>query len=445
MLLLFHFLGDEKQYDTETFLLYNCALKLREQMKEGEPLQYLKKQIIDTVSSNINDEELESFLRSSIRKLHGYVGYNIKKKLIDKYGDKSWVITMKMLSKPALQKGRDIEEKNDIIYMIENVSWIAGPSAMEVHRTIMKDYERNLPSTKFNPALFSRRLPFLGNRYTQYFTPYPIDGKRMKPIQIYLTKNWYKVNSGDNKDLKQYQGYSLEVKDRRLGSWKGDIKTSMPVLIKALKLEETFYILQEKLEEIYFIRPNNPSSEDRARHAHIMKYMVEVTIGDPNPSSVTLSNRERSILEISRAEREAIQAEKEAKEEEEKSSEGEQPLFGTDGPNVFDDNSIPGEQPEVGEDPGAIPPTPEEMDHNFNNDERPDLEEEAEKESGEIPSETEDREEVPEDAQTESVMKEYSIDELMAIDKDIMSHVVSGNSSDMMYGIGDSDISPSII
>lgn len=458
-------------------------------MKEGEVLRYLKKQIVDTVNSNIEDEELINFLRSSIKKLHGYVGYNIKKKLIDKYGDKSWVIQMEVLSKPTLQKGREPltpENKNEIMYIIKNVSWIAGPAPQEVHRSIINlGYERNLPSTTYSPHLYTRRLPFLVNRYTETYNPYPIAGRKLKPIQIYLTKNLYKSNSGDNKQLtttnKQQQQYyySLEVKDRHLGSWKGDTKTSVPILINTYKKEDALFRLQEKLEEIYFIK-NNPTREEKERHSYLLKYIME-EIGGVNKtvvgqSSVTLTNKPRGVLELSKAERDAVKAEKDAQEEIEKAEMekeeieqegggGEQPLFGTDGPNVFDDNSIPGEEPMVGEGDGGVPPSPESLDRNYHDDERPDLEEAAERESGEIPSETETREEVPEDAQTEAgiadwlqevnSIKEYSISDLMNMDKHIIqtmyaNNLLVGMEGDLGYildpsALGGPDISPSTI
>lgn len=328
----------------------------------------IRKQIMTTlIESGIQDKDLLNFLNNSVRELDSYVGSSLKASLTKEFGQKEWTITMDTFVRPILTKSLNDKNK-DYKYVIKNISWRAGPSPIQVHYFIAENFRYNLSDDKYNSALYTRHIPDIEKRHTPdikkgylaMYKPYPINNQNFRSIEIFILKVQHKINS---KEMKQY--YQIEVKDRNLGI----IRDSSPITedniasfrVKSNTFEEGLTAIQTRLEEIYYIRSNTP--ENRIQYKSLMKY--------------AMSHTAMPVEHPSKAEKDAEQA----KEGEEMFKPGEE-VADVDTPDVFSDDSIPIEEPLVDENDGGVPPTEEFIDHDFHNDEKPEFEEEAEKESG---------------------------------------------------------------
>lgn len=392
-------------------------------------IQSINNLILQVVNDpNVKDDQLKKYLHATANDLSGYSGSILKDRLTARFGDCDWEISMSSYTKPAIFKNND--KRNVIRYVIKKLAWKAGPSMTEVHSYIAENMAFCLDKKEFDHNVYYRKQPFLTNRYVQTYAPTPFSNRKWKPIKININKLVHKVNE---KEMKQF--YQLEVMDRRLGAFNKD-NTQKPLIFQGTSKEDVLIQFQGVIEEIFYT--GNGTADNRIRYAALLRYentpvneyqsldqlqhqlqqqqqhllalykdqyngysdsggpMISAL---PSNMIITAATADAKDGPKSRAEKMAEEGEEQAAEEVKESKGGEREDEGggergmessdgptgteisdTDGPDVSSDNTIPIEEPIVGE--GGVPPSEESVEHNYHDDARPDLEDAARRESG---------------------------------------------------------------
>jgi hypothetical protein len=431
----------------------------------SEMMSYLK-------DAGLLENNLSNNLKSASKTVDTLLHRTIKKTLANKFGDYGWDVKIDSYLVPVINKGGG-GRRTDCRYVIRKVSWKNGPTIHEVHYFLVEEYVQYLHTTKYESHMFNRSLPGIEKRYTAIqknvkevkpiefimneqttggkgiepkrqmvvrdpnilstFSPLPINEKLMNPVEIFISKSIHKINGREMKTQLQ-----LVVNNPKLGIG----------MLHGSTYQEVFQKLQESLESVFYMRENNP--ESRERNAEFMKYIItaspptsNTTVSSssagPGPEPLVRSHDEEEAGEGAeeKGETEAEEMKEEA-EEAEHSEEG-QGLSGTDQTDTHDD-SIPPEEADF--DMGGLPPDPESIDHNYHDDQNPELikdfmdesggsdekgEDEAAEEKLEDPAE--EAGETPEEEAAEEAQEEMTeeaglgktIDEMMQYD---ISHMV---------------------
>jgi hypothetical protein len=346
----------------------------------GVYLCSLKQKISETMKGmselGIDNQSLNNSLKDALKKVDSVVYSDIKKALVEKFGEWKWSIKVDNYIIPTLAKGR----RNDYKYIIKNISWVSGPSIHEVHYFIVERFLYYLTSKEYDSKIYTRNIPGIEKRYSSLFTPMPINGKEFQPIEVFISRIIHRISE---KEVKQF--YKLEVTDSKYKVNRKfydeqkhqNIVEQVPIVqnINAKTKEGLFLKLQENLEGVFYMRENTP--ENRENYKQLMKNQIIQISAEPplvRPSSGGGGGGDP-----------------------EHDEEG-QGLAGTDETDVYDDASIPTEEPNFDE--GGLPPTPESIDHNYHDDSNPEIMEKFEEESGHTPAE--DKEEAGEDPAEEA-------------------------------------------
>jgi hypothetical protein len=295
----------------------------------------------------IEDEDLHSKLNDAINTIDGYVLDNIRHALIKKFGGRQWKVELETVAYPTLRGSRRIAFK----YIIKHVTWtdrdLTGPDKHTLFYFMKEELHNYMTHTEFNEAMFTRFAPQLTRRFISYFNPFPISGKRMPRIPVFISKIFYK--SSDSK--MKAEGYLLHVRDSKF----------LINDIKAKTIEDVLLILQKSIENIYYMKENNP--EIRNANQYLMQKIVSAESSEANES-----------VEADEAKSTSTKGDTEHDEE-------AQEISGTDSTEVRGVNTLPGEEPNF--DMTGQPPSQEMIDHNYHDDQSPELEERAAEEAGE--------------------------------------------------------------
>ncbi len=350
----------------------------------GVYLCSLKQKISETMKGmsdlGINNQSLTNSLKDALRKVDSVVHNDIKKALLEKFsteefGECKWNIKIDNYIVPTLVKGR----RNEYKYIIKNITWENGPSIHEVHYFIMERFMYYLVSKEYDSRLYTRNIPGIEKRYSSTFIPLPINHKEFGPIEVFISRIVHKINE---KEMKQY--YKLQVVDNKYQihkkvydeQKKQSIVQTVPIVqnIDAKTKEGLFLKLQERLEGVFYMRENTP--ESREAYKQLMKNQIIQAAAEPAPTPL-------------------VRPPPTGGGDPEHDEEG-QGLSGTDETDVYDDASIPTEEPNFDE--GGLPPTPESIDHNYHDDQNPELVKDFDEESGASPDSEEPGEDPAEEA-----------------------------------------------